>query len=219
VIALTPKQKQVLAARANVLVTGGPGSGKTTVAILKAAAVADAGLQPAQKILFLSFARATVARILEAIAEESTLTAEARRRIEVDTYHAFFWRILKTHGYLVGLPRRLDLLTPPNEAIALSFIRRGFKAPNKLSATEQIEKAALEAAERTRLATEDGRVCFGLFAPYVAQLLGSSHRICQLTSGAFPCVVLDEFQDTSADQWGVVKAIGQTSTLIALADS
>jgi DNA helicase II / ATP-dependent DNA helicase PcrA len=218
VIALTPKQKQVLAARANVLVTGGPGSGKTTVAILKAAAVADAGLQPAQKILFLSFARATVARILEAIAEESTLTAEARRRIEVDTYHAFFWRILKTHGYLVGLPRRLDLLTPPNEAIALSFIRRGFKAPNKLSATEQIEKAALEAAERTRLATEDGRVCFGLFAPYVAQLLGSSHRIRQLTSVAFPCVVLDEFQDTSADQWGVVKAIGQTSTLIALAD-
>jgi len=34
----------------------------------------------------------------------------------------------------------------------------------------------------------------------------------------YPYVILDEFQDTTADQWRVVEALGVNSTLIALAD-
>jgi len=34
----------------------------------------------------------------------------------------------------------------------------------------------------------------------------------------YPYIILDEFQDTSADQWRVVQALGVGSTLIALAD-
>ncbi len=115
---LTDTQKDILQAGGHQLVTGGPGSGKTTVSILKAARIAREELKRNQRILFLSFARATVSRVLEAIDEESAITSDETRRIEVDTYHSFFWRILKTHGYLVGLPRRMTILTPPNEAIA-----------------------------------------------------------------------------------------------------
>jgi DNA helicase-2/ATP-dependent DNA helicase PcrA len=34
----------------------------------------------------------------------------------------------------------------------------------------------------------------------------------------YPYIILDEFQDTSADQWRVVQVLGASSTLIALAD-
>ncbi|MDI4238649.1 AAA family ATPase [Bradyrhizobium sp. Arg237L] len=66
-VELTDGQKDVLRADGHQLVTGGPGSGKTTVSILKAAKIARVALRQGQRILFLSFARATVARVLEAI--------------------------------------------------------------------------------------------------------------------------------------------------------
>ena len=123
---LTKKQLDVMEAEGHLLVTGGPGSGKTTVSILKAAQIAERDLRPGQKILFLGFARATVSRVVEAIEYEQRIPREQKRRIDVETYHSFFWRILKAHGYLVRLPRRLTILTPPGEAIALSEIRSGY---------------------------------------------------------------------------------------------
>ena len=74
-----------MAADAHLLVTGGPGSGKTTAAILKGADIAGHELRPGQSVLFLSFARATVSRVIEAIQYEQHIPRELRRRIEVDT--------------------------------------------------------------------------------------------------------------------------------------
>ncbi|MGH6744888.1 UvrD-helicase domain-containing protein [Novosphingobium sp.] len=215
---LTLAQNGILTADGPQLVVGGPGSGKTTVSILKAAKIAREKLRPGQRILFLSFARATVSRVFEAIDEERSITKEEKKRIEVDTYHSFFWRILKTHGYLVGFPRRMTILTPPNEAIALSSIRSGFKAPSKLSDEEKAQKNGLELAERMRLATEEGKVCFDLFAERVATLLHGSAKVRELVSTMYPFIILDEFQDTSGEQWRAVEGIGKSSTLIALAD-
>ena len=215
---LIETQKEVLRAVGHQLVTGGPGSGKTTVSILKAAKIAREELKPGRRILFLSFARATVSRVLEAIDEESAITREERQSIEVDTYHSFFWRILKTHGYLVGFPRRMTILTPPNEAIALAVVRSGYKVASKLSEGEKAEKRAREEAERIRLAIEEGKVCFDLFADRVAILLHGSNKVRSLISTMYPYIILDEFQDTSAHQWRVVQALGASSTLIALAD-
>ena len=68
---LTETQKEIVRTDGHQLVTGGPGSGKTTVSILKAARIAREQLRPGQRVLFLSFARATVSRVMEAIDEES----------------------------------------------------------------------------------------------------------------------------------------------------
>jgi DNA helicase II / ATP-dependent DNA helicase PcrA len=215
---LTEVQKEVLQAEGHQLVTGGPGSGKTTVSILKAAKIARESLNSGQRILFLSFARATVSRVFEAIDQERSIAGEEKRRIEVDTYHSFFWRILKTHGYLVGFPRRMTILTPPNEAIALSALRSDYGKASKLTVLDKAEKSAREGVERMRLATEEGKVCFDLFAGRAAMLLHGSSKVRTLVSTMYPYIVLDEFQDTSADQWSVVQALGVNSTLIALAD-
>jgi len=215
---LTEKQLEVMASDGHLLVIGGPGSGKTTISILKAAQIAEHKLRPQQKVLFLSFARASVSRVIEAIDQEQSIPCETKRRIEVETYHSFFWRILKAHGYLTALPRRLDILTPPAEAIALSTIRSGFEADRKLSAQAMEEKANAEDAERRRLASQEGRVCFDLFAPLVGDLLHGSERLCRLLATMYPEMILDEFQDTNGEQWRVMQALGSSSRLIALAD-
>jgi len=215
---LTKVQQRIVEADGHILVTGGPGSGKTTVSILKAAKMARERLRPGQQVLFLSFARATVSRVMEAIGEERNISPAERAAIDVDTYHSFFWRILKAHGYLTGLPRKLVVLTPPNEAIALSGIRSEYKTASKLTDAEKAEKLQRENAERIRLAKQDGRVCFDLFASSVSRLLHGSARLRELVSTMYPAVVLDEFQDTNLGQWDVVRALGLNCTLIALAD-
>lgn len=214
---LTKGQLEVLKADGHLLVTGGPGSGKTTISILKAAQIADGTLRRGQKVLFLSFARATVSRVVEAIEYEQEIPPAQKRLIDVETYHSFFWRILKTHGYLIGLPRRLAILTPPSEAIALSEVRAAFPA-RRLTDDQKTAKQAAENAERTRLAIAEGQVCFDLFAPYVGDILQGSERIRRLVAAMYPVIILDEFQDTNAQQWRVVRALGAFCRLIALAD-
>ena len=215
---LTEKQRQIIETDGHILVTGGPGSGKTTVSILKAARIAEISLLTYEKVLFLSFARATVSRIIEAIEHEQQIPLEQKIRIDVKTYHSFFWGILKTYGYLIGLPRQINILTPPNEAIALSAIRGQYAPESKLRDVERHEKHELEENERRRLAFEEGHVCFDLFAPLVGDILSRSQRIRKLISILYPVVIMDEFQDTNAPQWRAVKPLGEQSSLIALAD-
>lgn len=212
---LTEGQKEVLEANGHLLVTGGPGSGKTTISILKATQLADQDLRPGQKILFLGFARATVSRLEEAIEHEQQISHTQNRVIDVETYHSFFWRVLRAHGYLIGLPRRLSILTPPSEAVALSTVRSSFPARGLTDAQKASKKNA-EDTERRRLASEEGRVCFDLFAPYTGDLLCGSSRIRRLVANRYPVIILDEFQDTNEDQWRVVKAL--ECRLVALAD-
>ena len=177
-----------------MLVKGGPGSGKTTVAIIKAADLAQKQLKPEQRILFLSFARATVSRVLQAIQYEQKIPAALQQKIEVDTYHSFFWRILKSHGYLIGLPRYVAIMTPPQASIALSDIRSQYG--RKATKEQKLERSMRETAERERLAKIEGRICFDLFALYAGQILAESERVRALVSNRYPVIVLDEFQDT-----------------------
>ncbi|MEL7111194.1 MAG: UvrD-helicase domain-containing protein, partial [Pseudomonadota bacterium] len=202
-----------------LLVKGGPGSGKTTVSILKAGALADARLKPYQRVLFLSFARATVARVLEAISETQSLSRETRKRIEVDTYHALFWRIITTHAYLVGYPRALSLLTPQAEAVELSAVRHKFGADRRLDAKGLSAKRAAEAEVRQTLANKDGRVCFDLFAPTVADIFERSRKIREWFAKRYPIIIVDEFQDTDPNQWRVIDALKDECLVIALADA
>lgn len=193
-------RQNILDAKGHVLVTGGPGSGKTTIALAKAQKSIEAGLLTGQSVLFLSFSRAVVARIVEA---SKQVPKELRRDLAVQTFHSFFWSILKTYGYLLGAPKKLRLLLPHDERA----LRNG----------EEEDNPTWD-GERERLFREEGVVAFDLFAPQAHELLNRSTLIRHLFSSRFPLVIVDEAQDTAEDQWQSVRLLAEKSQLLCLAD-
>lgn len=210
-------QQHVMLSHGHLLVTGGPGSGKTTISIQKAVHLAENELLHGQKILFLSFARATVTRLIQALENDTDISHENKKSIDIETYHSFFWRILKTHGYLIGLPRRLEILLPSDEGGDLSSVRLKFQATKQSDVQKSYMKLA-ENSEKIRLSLEKGRICFDLFAPFAGNILNGFERIRYLISTIYPVIILDEFQDTNLEQWRAVQALGAFSKLIVLAD-
>lgn len=190
----------IIKSQGHVLVMGGPGSGKTRVAIEKAAYEVKQGmLKPEQKILFLSFARATVARVMEVA--QDLVKGEERKSIEIDTYHGFAWKLLRSHGYLLRAGSGMRILLPPMASARLAGMSRKEADARKATIFE-----------------EEGLLDFDLFAGKVACLLGKSESLASMVSDVYPMIALDEFQDTNADEWAMIQELGKRSRLVALGD-
>lgn len=184
-----------------MLVTGGPGSGKTTIALAKAKIVVEGGVSLGQSVLFLSFSRAAVARVIEA--SKTQVPATLRSRLSIQTFHSFFWQIVRAYGYLLGAPKSLRLLMPHDEAAMKHEFERNDGDWN---------------VERERLFREEGRVAFDLFAPKAHELLSRSSRLRELFSACHPLIVVDEAQDTAEDQWQSIRLLSAGTQLMCLAD-
>ncbi len=193
------KRDAVLKATGNILIMGGPGSGKTTIALFKAKETIDKGsLKSGQKILFLSFARATISRVEEHAG--SLIPPDIKSSIEINTYHGFIWNILQRYGYLL-IDKPLKLLPPHEASTKMAGVKK-----------EQIPEKAHALFE------ESGIVHFYIFASLCKKLLEKSNSLRKIICDIYPVIILDEFQDTNPDEWELIRLLGQCSTLIALAD-
>lgn len=193
-------REKILSSTGTILVEGGPGSGKTTIALLKAKREVDTkSLKLYQKVLFLSFARATITRIEEQA--KSLLSKEAKHSIEINTYHGFCWSIIKTYGYLLYPHKHFQLITPPNLAAFLADVPEEKRKEKKRSMLHQ-----------------NGLLCFDLFAESVFEIFNRSDKILRLITNAYPVIIVDEFQDTDKFEWQIIKLLGKYSRIIALAD-
>lgn len=194
------QRRAILDGSGHMLVVGGPGSGKTTIALLKARRAVLGRLRPEQAVLFLSFSNSAIRRILESAGD--VLTAEIGRNVEIRTYHSFAWDILRSHGYLLSARRRLKVIAAQDGAV----LRAGLKADDWV-------------AEQERLFWTEGRATYDQFAPRAADLLQRSTGIRERFSRAYPLILVDEFQDTDEDQWRLIRTLSEDSDVIALGDS
>jgi len=197
----SPERDRILEATGHLLVTGGPGCGKTTIALRKALVRIHEGLLPGQRVLFLSFSRAAVARIVEAARND--LPRAARQSLEIQTFHSFCWQLVRGHGYLLGAPDPIELLLPHDERARRNGARNDDPAWD---------------AERDRLFLDQGLLAFDLFAPKALALLRGSAALRRAVAARFPLIIVDEAQDTGTDQWGCVAALADVVQLVCLAD-
>ncbi len=197
---LTTEKKSFLQADGHILALGGPGSGKTFIALTKAGLeLQSETLLPGQRILFLSFARASIARVAQQA--KTSVAAAHRDRLETNTYHGFTWSILRSHGYLLRKGGHIRLLPPPEAAARLAGIDVGERD-----------------REMRRFFQDEGLLHFDLFAPLAGELLQKSTALTAIICDAYPTIILDEFQDTNAAEWKLIQTLGIKSRLIALAD-
>ena len=195
-IELSEQATRALDADGPILVLGGPGSGKTTLALLKAQTLVSS-LLSGQTVVFLSFSRSAVRQVQ--IRCQDLLTSSERRRITVKTYHSFCMDVLKSHGRL--LTGRAPRIAYPGAARLAKSAHLGDWD-----------------AEAERLAREEGLYCFEQFAPSSVELLRRAACVGKLLGQQYPVIILDEFQDTDDAQWELVKLLAEHSLLITLAD-
>lgn len=194
----------VMACEGHVLVIGGPGSGKTTLALRKAVKRIRDGMLPGQSVLFLSFSRAAVARIIDASKLESTRGEQAH--LSIQTFHSFFWDILKAHAYLLGTPRKLSILLPQDEKAICGGIGHEDQGWDEW------------VVERERLFREEGRIAFDLFAPNATELLSRSSHLLASMARRYPIIIVDEAQDTGQFAWQCIQMLAPHTQVICLAD-
>jgi DNA helicase II / ATP-dependent DNA helicase PcrA len=117
----TDRQREVYSSRDRlVLVTGGPGTGKTAVALWSARRALE--IEPAgssRRALFLTFSRAAVGELLQRA--PGVLSGELGQRVEISTFHGFAVSLLNAFGRYAGRgTEEVQIITEAEEALSIA---------------------------------------------------------------------------------------------------
>lgn len=198
----TSQQKALLSTEESALVIAGPGTGKTRTAIEKARFHIPLLKSESHKVLFLSFSNAAVFRLAEGI--KTNLRKIERKRIAFRTYHAFAADILRSYGRFVGIPPVFKIMDSLEEKLLLI--------------EENVTQSEAAYTEFLNQKAKHGLLGFDKLIPLATKLLQYSIELRKLYARNYPLIIVDEFQDTSPEQWEILKSFGEHSKVITFGD-
>lgn len=205
------QEAAVTASEKTIGVLAGPGSGKTRALSHRARHLL---LQdPGSRALLLTFTNKAAAEMKTRALAVGNLPAD---RIEASTFHGFGAGFLRSHGNLVGIERHFDILDMEerNQFAAKVASRAGvaerigpwsFRRLRRQSMSPPVAAFGnvYEKAKR-----EEDLVDFDDLVFYPALLLEGNEALAAAYGGRFQHVLVDEFQDTNAVHFAIVKALG-----------
>ncbi len=233
-VSLNPAQlKAVRTLSGPVLVLAGAGSGKTRVVTYRIRELIQNGTA-ADRILAVTFTN-KAAREMRTRTAELLKTKRGAAKPEVSTLHSLCVRILRRHADRLGYPKQFSICDQGDqESFARAALRnvrveqqklkpgdflslvggwksRGLDSEAALAAaTDDREQLAAMAYERYQAAlVAQGVLDFDDLLLCTERLFTKFADVRTVEAARFDHVMIDEYQDTNASQYRIIKALAQ----------
>lgn len=244
---LTASQQEIVNCQdSSILVLGCPGSGKTHTLTGRIARVIEKSAERHFKVLGLTSANKVAMEMQRRV---ERMVPDAGRRMNLTTFHAFSASLLRQHGSHVGIRPDFTILTQQAERMAVlkeatemtdgsshAAIRVPLSLVNNLLnqnvepryaatflARRHIKDALhIEAvyANYRRLMVKNNELDFAGLVVEASRLLRTVPALRNMINTIYPHICVDEFQDTNAAQYQILRQIVDPSTtnLFVVAD-
>ncbi len=207
-----------------LLVTAGPGSGKTTVITHHIKHLIDHLGIPPKQILVITFTKSAATEMKERF---QRLMEEQNTEVVFGTFHAFFYQILRQsggfrHDSILKEKEKYILLRDILKAQKISFYENTFleellgeisQAKNKNN-IEQFESALIDKevfrsvfAEYHRRKMSINKIDFDDMVVQCHSLLSRDKNVLEKWQKNFRFILVDEFQDINPMQYEIVKML------------
>jgi DNA helicase-2/ATP-dependent DNA helicase PcrA len=201
-------EQQLLIRRASdgesLLIVAGPGTGKSRTALAIAMnKIQSLPSKSLTQVLFLSFSNAAISRLAACAGVQ--FSRNDRQHLKFMTFHSCAAEMLSRYGRFVGLPH------PTKVADRLEERLLAIEA-------ECDERSSNYANFVMSLAKKSGALTFSVLLPLGCAILSSSKTLHTIVARHYPLIIVDEFQDTSEEQWKFLKALGEQSQVVAFGD-
>ncbi len=213
---------QTVAAKSNAavqLTLAGPGSGKTSTLTGRFFHLVRQGVDPG-RILAVTFTRKAADEMRQRIA--TLLGLEDAARLEVMTFHAFAYRLLRRNPSLAGLNERFVLWNDAEQRRVFTSRRMFWNEDDDIldiiggakerlldarafaAAIDQSDDVMVEAARYFEVYEEAlraaGAIDFADMVPLVANAMARDEAYYRAIAGAYDHVLVDEYQDVNPGQ-------------------
>jgi DNA helicase II / ATP-dependent DNA helicase PcrA len=229
-MSLNPAQQEAVQTLSGpMLVLAGAGSGKTRVVMFRIANLIRHQTRP-DRILAVTFTNKAAAEMQERL---SSLLGKLKERPQISTFHAHCVRVLRRHARQLGYPERFAIYDRGDQESLARSVLREIHVPGEVlrpgdllyqisrwktaslrpadaakSARSEKEHLAATAYRRYQKSLQtSGAVDFDDLLLLTEDLFAHHPAVRKQEAALFDHVLVDEYQDTNASQYRIIKAL------------